>query len=97
MYTDPFPPPENVYLADVKPGKLTFSWTPTALYCSALTYEILSDCGECPAATSSTSVTCTIQISQPRQCTFAVKSIVCGNIAGSWTNRIEVILRGIHH
>lgn len=95
MHTDPFLPPENIHLADIKPGKLTFSWTPIALLCSELTYEILSDCGECPTATNSTFVSCTIESSQPTNCTFAVRSIVCGGIAGSWSNAIKVMLRGI--
>ena len=94
MHTDPFSPPENVHLTDVKPGKLTFSWAPTVLHCSALTYEILSDCGVCPTTTSSTLVTCTTESSQPRLCTFAVRSVACGGIVGSWSNEIEVMLRG---
>ena len=69
MHTDPFPPPKNVHLTDVKLGMITFSWIPTVLHCSALTYEILSDCGECPTATSSTLATCTFESSLPRQCT----------------------------
>ena len=96
MYTDPFPPPENLQLIDMKPGQLAFSWIPTAhaLLCSLLTYDIQSDCGECPAATSSTSVICTFESAHHRPCTFAVRSVVCGDIVGSWSHEIEAMLRG---
>ena len=74
-----------------------FSWTRLPLNCATVTYEIQSSCGECPAFTSSTLVTCVLQnpLVNYGVCTFAVRSILCNNIVSGWSNEIEVILRGI--
>ena len=81
-------------LVDIKPGKLIFSWTPIARRCSSMYYEIQSNCGECPTATNSTVATCIVNNLQARLCTFTVRSVVCDNIVGSWSNEIEVMLKG---
>ena len=95
MYTDSLSPPKNVHLLDVSPEVLVFSWTPVPLNYSALRYEIQSSCGECPTFTNSTSVTCIIQKPLDRMCGFAVRSVVCNNMVGGWSNEIEIMLRGI--
>ena len=97
VYTDSLSPPKNVRLLHVSPGVLMFSWTPTPLNCSAATYEIQSSCGECPTLTNSTMVICIMHnpLVQYRMCRFAVRTVICNNTVGGWSNKIEVILRGI--
>ena len=97
-HIDSLSPPKNIRLLDVSSGMLVFSWTPVPLNCSAVTYEIRSSCGECPTLTNSTMVTCIIHnpLIQYRTCRFAVRSVMCNNSVGGWSNEIEVMLRGIH-
>lgn len=93
--------PHDVQLIDVRLGQLIFGWSAVALNCSALQYTIESDCGNCTDMfdTTSTTVTCSVQIevspAATPQCTFAVKSVVCGNIASSWSDPITATLKGI--
>ena len=48
--------------------------------CSSVHYTILtSRCGDCPATTRSTSVTCSVELSAIAVvCIFSVQSVVCG-------------------
>ena len=58
--TNLYPPPDNLYLADVQPGTLVFDWTPTISNCSTIQYNIIttSECGACPIVTNMTTATC---------------------------------------
>ena len=71
-----------------------FSWSPVAPDCPAIHYNILaSNCGSCPTTTSHTNVTCTdVPIEQNSFCTFALQTVVCGNITGILSNPISVSL-----
>ena len=96
---EPFPPPADFHLADAGQGYLLFSWSTVANSCVPLLYEINSTCGICPNAyvTNVTSALCTIDDAIPRDtnmCSFKIRSIVCGNITGRWSDRIHLTLKG---
>ena len=100
---DPYPPPENIYLASVTPGSLVFSWN-YALNCPSLRYNIRSEnCGQCPNTTDSTSesVNCTgFTISNSvNLCTFTVQTAICGingslPLVGNLSDLVTVNLTG---
>ena len=98
---DPYPPPENIYLANVTPGGLVFSWNYT-LNCPSLRYNIRSEnCGQCPNTTDSTSVNCTgFTISNSvNLCTFTVQTAICGingslPLVGNLSDLVTVNLTG---
>lgn len=98
IITAPLPPPE-VKINVVTTGMIAFSWGVTNS-CSVLRYKIESDCGSCVniSYTASTNISCLIDTSSiataADMCTFAVKSIVCGNITSNLSNIIEVMLKG---
>ena len=82
----PLPPPDEISLALVNFGQkeITFSWSPVAPDCPSIQYNILaSNCGSCPTTTNHTTITCTDLPSDGSLCTFAVETVVCGNIAGN--------------
>ena len=73
--------------------KLTFSWSPVAPACHAIHYNILaSNCGSCPTTTNHTNVTCTEVPTNDSTCTFAVQTVICGNIAGNVSDSINITL-----
>ena len=73
--------------------ELTFSWSPVAPDCPAIHYNILaSNCGSCPTTTNHTTVTCTDVPANDSVCTFAVQTVVCGNITGDTSGPISIIL-----
>lgn len=84
-------------------GMITFSWSVVYNnYCSILHYKIESNCGSCVTTsyTALTNIACFIEITPATAvtvdvCTFAVRSVVCGNITSELSNQIEVILKGI--
>lgn len=86
--------PEYVYLANVQPGRLVFSWT--ASNCSSLLYNIISDCGICPSVTNKTTATCyDLQLmTNASTCHFRISSFVC-DLAGNPSFPIPVILKGM--
>jgi hypothetical protein len=100
---DPYPPPENIYLAiaSVTPGSLVFSWNRT-LICPSLRYNIQSEnCGQCPNTTDSTSVNCSdfIISNSVTICTFAVQAVICGisdslPLIGNLSDLVTVNLTG---
>ena len=98
IYIVPFDPPNDVHLADAGPGNLKFSWSPVANSCASLQYEINSTCGVCPTSvTNSTSVLCTIDevlSHDADKCSFKIRSVVCGNITGRWSDPVYVTLKG---
>ena len=58
-------------------------WNTTSPDCPSIHYNILaSKCGSCPTTTNYTSVTCTDIPTDGSICTFAVQTVVCGNITG---------------
>ena len=95
FYVDPFPAPKNVHLFDVRPGLLSFTWNPVTQDCSALHYDIQTNCGNCANSTHSPSINCSLTNDHlSRKCSIKVKSVTCGNISGSWSNPIRVNLKG---
>ena len=90
----PFDPPNDTNVTDVQQGYL-FSWSAAANSCSSLRYEISSTCGDCPSVTNATSAVCTIDntMSQDaRECSFKIRSIICDNLTGRWSDPINVTL-----
>ena len=62
--------------------------------CPVLHYDILaSNCGSCPTTTTNTTVTCTDVPTDGSVCTFAVQTVVCGNIYGTMNNTVQVHLK----
>ena len=62
--------------------------------CSSLHYNILSsNCGSCPTTTTNTTVTCTDVLTDGGVCTFAVQTVVCGNILGNLSDTVQVHLK----
>ena len=99
--TEPYPQPEDVYLAGVSPTGLFFSWNQTQ-NCPSLRYNILSEnCGHCLNTTDSTSVNCSgFTISNSiTLCTFMVQAVICSNsgapLVGDPSNPVTVNLTGI--
>ena len=88
----PLPPPDEISLALVNfgPKETTFSWSPVAPDCPFIHYNILaSNCGSCPTITSHTNVTCTYLPSDDSMCSFAIQTVVCGNITGNWSKSLK--------
>ena len=74
---------------------ITFMWTPVFPNCPSAHYNILaSNCGSCPTTTNYTTVTCSDVPTDGRMCTFAVQTMVRGNIVGNVSNSVSVLLRG---
>ena len=92
----PYSPSNNVSLDGVSNGKLTFGWTFSVPDCTAINYNISSDCGSCLRTTDATNATCSDLplSSNPLNCTFSVYPVVCG-VAGEASNPITVTLKGI--
>ena len=88
---DPKSPPNNLHISvvDFSSKEFTFNWSsPVAAVCP-LHYNILSsNCGSCPTTTTNTTVTCTDVPTDSRVCTFAVETVVCGNITGNSSDPI---------
>ena len=97
------PPPDRVYMsnADFVTGHLTFNWSSVSPDCprSSIHYNILaSNCGSCPTTTNHTTVTCTdVPIINGSMCTFAVQTVVCGNITGNRSVPIRVNTDTVYH
>lgn len=97
LHTDPFPPPKDVSVADVKQNQLAFVWSSSSRNCPALRYNILaSNCGTCPSTTVETTATCEdlLLSSDAKQCTFSVQSVVCGDILSNQSDIVTVNLKG---
>ena len=72
---------------------VTVNWSPVASDCPAIHYNILaSNCGSCPTTTNHTPVTCTDVPTNGSMCTFAVQTVVCGTIAGNWSDIAAIAL-----
>ena len=85
----PFPPPDEISLALVNFGRkeITFSWSPVAPDCPYIIYYniLASNCGSCPTTTN---VTCTDLPDDDSMCSFAIQTVVCGNITGNWSKSL---------
>ena len=97
---EPFSPPTDVQLASVHLNELKFNWTRSSVdnACSNLQYSIDSDCGTCSNATSVVmpSISCFIHTSDYNKiCRFAISSVVCDTMTGSFSNQVSVPLRGM--
>ena len=93
MYTGQYPPPNALYIraANFALKELTFSWSPVAPDCPLIHYNILaSNCGSCPTTTNHTNITCTDVPINGSNCTFAVQTVVCGNLAGNASEPISI-------
>ena len=91
----PFPPPIDVQLIDVQPGRIAFNWTSVDAQCDSLSYNIISfNCGTCPSTTSNTSILCSGVVASGQVCTLIVRAVVCGN-TGNQSNPISVIMKGM--
>ena len=97
-YTAPFPSPDRLYIsyADFGLKELTFKWSPVAPDCPAIHYKILSsNCGSCPTTATHTTVTCTDVPTDGDMCTFAVRTVVSGNVIGNLSDSVQGLLKGI--
>ena len=100
LTVDGLSPPGDVRISnvDISLRQLTFDWNLVAPDCSAIHYNILaSNCGSCPTTTNHTTVTCTDIInttlhSHSTKCSFAVQTVVCGNVLGHTSNPLLVDL-----
>ena len=78
-------------VANFSSRELVFKWSPVATVCRALHYNILSsNCGSCPTTTTNTTVTCTDVPTDGSVCTFAVQTVVCGNITGNVSDSVNI-------
>ena len=86
----PFHPP-NINNVDYSSTELTFAWSPVAPDCPAIHYKILaSNCGSCPNTTNHNAVPCTDVSTDGSECTFAVQTVICGNITGNASNPFNI-------
>ena len=93
----PLPPPNDVRLINVQPGRITFNWTSVDALCDSVSYNIIrfsSNCGQCPSTTNNTTATCTDTVASGQVCTFIVQAVVCGTITGSQASPTTVIMEG---
>lgn len=97
---EPFPSPDSIALSNIASGpplSLTFTWSRVASECQEVLYTIISsECGDCPSSIESTTVVC-VNVEVPstggRECTFGVRTDVCGNIDGTLDNILSVNLK----
>ena len=94
--SDPYPPPNNVYLMEANFNQLLFQWSSVTPCCKSLRYLInASNCGHCPNVTNDTTVTCTGFSLGSLMCLFSVQTRVCDNITGNESRSVKVNLRGM--
>ena len=93
--TNLYPPPDDIYLADARPGTLVFNWIPVISNCSMLQYNISSDCGTCPTVTNATTAICSdLQLTTNASlCHFRVSSRAC-DLLGNPSSSFAVNLKG---
>ena len=76
-------------------SQLIFQWSSVALSCEAVHFYInASNCGHCPNVTNDTTIRCT-GFSLNQVCLLSVQTVVCDNITGNESRRVEVILSGM--
>ena len=75
--------------------QLTFAWSRVLPDCSAIHYNIkASNCGSCPTTTNHvhTNVTCNDVPTNGSVCTFAVQTVLCGNVIGNKSNSVSILV-----
>ena len=91
----PLPPPTYIDWSVDTVGNVTFKWTPVTSECFTSSYSILtSNCGSCPTTTAHTAVTCASLPSDGSLCTFAIQTVVCGNITGNTSDPVHLTIMG---
>ena len=95
----PLPPPTYIDWSVDTVGNVTFKWTPVTSECFTSSYSILtSNCGSCPTTTAHTAVTCASLPSDGSLCTFAIQTVVCGNITGNTSDPVHItIMHWVNH
>ena len=91
--------PNSIYLNDITPSQLTFSWNQSFLNCPSFSYLITcdNDCGiQCPNTTTNTTITCSNVTANGQVCSLFVQTEVCGNITGKKSNPLILTLKGIY-
>ena len=101
-YTGPFPPPgpDRLYMSNIDfvLKQLTFNWSSISPDCPAIYYNILaSSCGSCPTTTNHTTVTCTDVPTSDSACTFALQTVICGNITSNRSVPVRVNTGILYH
>ena len=77
-------------------GQLIFQWSSVDPSCEPVYYHIsASGCGHCLNVTNDTTIVCSDFSLDGQVCMLAVQTVVCDNITGNKSRRVEVILRGI--
>lgn len=93
--TAALPPATNISYALARTEQsviLTFSWIVSVLGCHDVIFNIqASNCGICPPATKYTNATCTDVPTDGSMCTFAVQTVVCGNITGNTNVKLPLL------
>ena len=93
FHSDFTAPPATISVNDDQYRQLTFSWDDQQ--CDRVNHNIIAfNCGDCPATSISTSVTCTDVPRDGTLCRFAVQRVMCGNIAGNVSGPVIVKLKG---
>ena len=91
----PFPPPSHIRLIDINQLQLVFAWNPHTSNCASIVYAVTSDCGVCPSTTIHNTVTCSRSSTDDHvRCTFAVQTVVCGNVVGERSRLVTIQLTG---
>ena len=93
--TESYPPPEDIRLVDANSSQLTFQWSSISANCSAIHYYIsASSCGHCPIKSNQTTATCTGMYVDGQVCRFSLQTVVCNDIFGNESTKVEVNLQG---
>ena len=93
VHSDLTAPPSTISVNDDHYRQLTFSWDDQQ--CDKVNHNIIAfNCGDCPATSISTTVTCTDVPRDGTLCRFAVQRVMCGNIAGNVSRPVIVKLKG---
>jgi hypothetical protein len=92
----------GVELTDVTADHFTFQWGPVAFgsNCQTLQYNIETDCGNCSSnPQSATSVICSFDLSSiiNNVCSFSVGTVICDDIAGNFSEPINITLKGLQY
>ena len=92
-FTDSLLYPSNVSLTSVNGPMVVFTWESGSSLCPDVLYEIMTNCTSCPSSTQSTFVTCNISTTDLVVCSFAIRTIVCGDMLAK-SDEVIVYLKG---
>ena len=92
------PPPSHLQLVKVNKNELVFTWEPynRTGSCPSLYYEPLSNCSECAATSDYAKCRTSIITSDAKVCSFAIRTVVCGNIVGTKSETMNIVLKGLN-